>query len=217
MNISPTIELDELIVLVMGIIGLTFSLIMLAVLVGDIYNILKSGVNGINKRLGYGDLRGELSRTWQLGGFIAAALIAMAIPPPAIEVVRQGFEWFKWMLVSWEVVAMINSLWAFVDRKQNKGELQEIREAKKLAASMLAEATATSEHDTALNTANAATNVADAALNVSDAAANASTAAANASDAAANAEDSLANSANAAVNAARSADITQQETGNRGK
>lgn len=215
MNISETIDAVELLVFVVGIIGLMISLVMIALIQGDRVVIRIAKSNGINKRLANADLRNELSRTYKLLGFTVVALIAMAIPPPAVAEVRTAFEWFKWILISWEVVAAANSLWSFVDRVQNRDELREIDATKKLAASKLLEARAASEHDTALNTANAATNVADAALNVTDAAANASTAAANASDAAANAEDSLANSANAATNAARSEAITKQEGGNR--
>lgn len=212
MNITPTIDVVELLVLVLGIGGLIVSLIMIALILGDRIIIRIAKTNGINKRLTNADLRNELSRAYKLVGFTAAAILSMTIPPPVTEEVRQAGEWFKWMLISWEVVAVVNSVWSFVDRAQNRDELKEIEAAKKLAAFKLLEARAAAEHGIALNTANAATNVADAALNVTDAAANASTAAANASDAAANAEDSLANSANAATNAARSEAITKQES-----
>lgn len=198
MNISPTIDLVEIIVLVMGVIGLIISLIMIAFIQSDRNNLRIAKVNGINKRLANADLRNELSRTYKLLGFTIAAVIAMGIPPPANEGVRESFEWFKWMLISWEAVAMINSLWAFIDRIQNRGELQEIRERKRLAAEKLAVATAASEHDKTINTMNAAANVSDRE--------------ANASNAAANAEDARANSEDAATNAAHAADMARRES-----
>lgn len=198
MNISPTIDLVELIVLVMGVIGLIISFIMVAFIQGDRNNLRIAKVNGINKRLANSDLRNELSRTYKLLGFTIAAIMAMTIPPPVNEGVRESFEWFKWMLISWEAVAMTNSLWALVDRIQNRGELKEIAIAKQKAQEKLAASLVAAEHNTAINIMNAA-------ANVSDREANASNAAANAADAQANSED-------AATNAAHAADMARRES-----
>jgi nitrate/nitrite-specific signal transduction histidine kinase len=63
LNLTDTIDLVELMVVILGAIGLTISLIMVAYIQGDRRNVRKSGTNGISKRLTNADLRNELSRT----------------------------------------------------------------------------------------------------------------------------------------------------------
>jgi hypothetical protein len=117
MNLSSTIDLTEFLVVVVGIVGLTISLIMLAYIQGDRRNVRISGTNGISKRLTNADLRNELSRTYKLVCFVAVGILSMMVPPPIREEGRVTGDIFKWMLISWEVIAVANSLAAYVDRK----------------------------------------------------------------------------------------------------
>lgn len=130
MNLTPTIELLELLVFVIGVVGITISLIMLSIIQGDRRNLRIAKLNGVNKRLTNADLRNELSRTYKLVGFTVIALLAMTAPPPLNQQNRLAGEILKWLLISWEVVAVINSLWAYVDRVKNRDALRAIEQAK---------------------------------------------------------------------------------------
>jgi hypothetical protein len=125
-NLSETIDLTELMVVLVGIIGLTISVIMLAVIQGDRRSVRASGKNGINKRMTNADLRNELSRAYKLAGFIGLGLLAMFLPPPVRENNRAFAEVLKWMLISWELVATLNSLWSYVDRRRNIEALRDM-------------------------------------------------------------------------------------------
>jgi hypothetical protein len=134
MNLSSTIDLIELVVVIVGIIGLTISLIMVAYIQGDRRNVRKSGTNGISKRLTNADLRNELSRTYKLLCFVIIGLLSMLIQPPIRESGRVVGDILKWMLISWELIAVANSLHAYVDRKHYVDYLRGQDEAKRAAA-----------------------------------------------------------------------------------
>jgi hypothetical protein len=125
MSISETADLLELFVVVIGVVGLTVSLVMDAFLTGQWQNVRRSGTNGINKRMVISDLRNELSRTYKLAGFVVIGLLMMTIPPNPSTNSRLVGEIFRWMIVSWEVVAVINSIWGYVDRQKNIESLRQ--------------------------------------------------------------------------------------------
>jgi hypothetical protein len=129
LNLSPTIDTTELLVVIIGIIGLTISLIMVAVIQASRRGVRRRGVNGINKRMTNSDLRNELSRTYKLACFVVIGLIQMTVPPPIRYDNRMAGEVFKWMLISWEMVATVNSLWGYVDHRRNMDDLLEMEHA----------------------------------------------------------------------------------------
>jgi hypothetical protein len=118
-TLSPNVDFIELFVVVLGTIGLAISLIMLAIIQGDRRAVKEAGTNGINKRLTNADLRNELSRTYKLIGFVVIGLMLMTIPPNPQSGGRFVGEVIRWMLVSWEAIAVMNSLWSYVDRQRN--------------------------------------------------------------------------------------------------
>lgn len=128
MNLSSTIDLVELLVVVLGIVGFTISLIMLAVIQGDRRNVKKAGLNGIHKRMTNADLRNELSRAYKLIGFTTIGIMSMFVPPPLRDGNRFVGTVFTWMLISWEAIAVINSLWAYVDWRRNVETLRTLEE-----------------------------------------------------------------------------------------
>jgi hypothetical protein len=134
MNLSSTIDLIEFLVVVIGIVGLAISLIMVAYIQGDRRNVRKSGTNGISKRLTNADLRNELSRTYKLVCFIAIGTLSMMIEPPIRESGKVVGDILKWMLISWELIAVVNSLHSYVDRRHFVEYLRAGDEAKRAAA-----------------------------------------------------------------------------------
>jgi hypothetical protein len=134
LNLTDTIDLVELMVVILGAIGLTISLIMVAYIQGDRRVVRKSGTNGISKRLTNADLRNELSRTYKFLCFVAIGLMSMLIQPHLRESGRIVGDILKWMLISWEVIAVVNSLHAYVDRKHYVDYLRGQDEAKRAAA-----------------------------------------------------------------------------------
>jgi hypothetical protein len=134
MNLSSTIDLIEFLVVVIGIVGLAISLIMVAYIQGDRRNVRKSGTNGISKRLTNADLRNELSRTYKLVCFIAIGTLSMMIEPPIRESGKVVGDILKWMLISWELIAVVNSLHSYVDRKHFVEYLRAGDEARRAAA-----------------------------------------------------------------------------------
>ncbi len=126
MNLTPTIDLVELMVVIVGIVGLTISLIMVAVIQGSRSFVKRTGKNGINKRLTNGDMRNELSRTYKLICFVIVGMLQLTLPPPVREGNKFAGEVFTWMLISWEIVATVNSLWGYVDHKRNIVDLKRL-------------------------------------------------------------------------------------------
>jgi hypothetical protein len=125
LNLSPTVDLLELFIVVVGTIGLAVSIIMLAIIQGDRRNVRISKINGINKRMTNADLRNELSRTYKLVCFLVLGLLFMAIPPPANPSSALIGQIVRYMVISWEIIAAANSLWAYVDRQRNVEYLRE--------------------------------------------------------------------------------------------
>jgi hypothetical protein len=119
LNLSPTVDLLELFIVVVGTIGLAVSIIMLAIIQGDRRHVRISKTNGINKRMTNADLRNELSRTYKLVCFLVLGLLFMTIPPPANPNSAFIGQIVRYMLISWEIIAASNSLWAYVDRQRN--------------------------------------------------------------------------------------------------
>lgn len=125
-DLSPTVTLLELLVVILGIIGTPISLVMLAYIQGDRRNVRLSGMNGINKRLTNSDLRNELSRTYKLVCYTAMGIILMTLPNAVRAGNQVGAIVLNMMLLSWEVIAVLNSLWAFVDRRRNVESLRQL-------------------------------------------------------------------------------------------
>jgi hypothetical protein len=60
--------------------------------------------------------------------------MSMLIQPHLRESGRIVGDILKWMLISWEVIAVVNSLHAYVDRKHFVEYLRGLDEAKRAAA-----------------------------------------------------------------------------------
>lgn len=126
MSLSPTIELTELLAFIFGIVGIVFSGIMVVTIEGDRRNIKRAGKNGVNKRMTNADMRNELSRTYKLACFVVLSGLAMTIPPSTQSANQFVGEMFRWMLLSWEAVAVFNSYTAWRDRKENIEDLEKL-------------------------------------------------------------------------------------------
>lgn len=124
MNITETLSLLELLIIVMGLPGLTISILLIAVFQGDRGNLRKTGVNGINKRMTNADLRNEILAAYQLAGFVALGLIYSAVPPAAPAAVEAVSIVAYILIISWEVKETLGSIWRFVDRKRNGSSLE---------------------------------------------------------------------------------------------
>lgn len=116
----------EVSVFVLGFVGFCVSIVVLGGLLSDRRNVLRAGRNGINKRLVYGDIRNEISRTYKLLCYAIIALGLMAVPPPVRESNAFISRFIAWMLISFELIAFTNTVWCLRDRRKNIRDLRHI-------------------------------------------------------------------------------------------
>lgn len=118
-DLSQPINILLIIVAVTGVIFTPVSIVMLAYIQGDRRNVRLSGMNGINKRLTNSDLRNELSRTYKLVGYTVLGMLFLF-----------DVDWAPLLLtilmLTWEGVAALNTVWAYVDRRRNVESLRQL-------------------------------------------------------------------------------------------
>lgn len=126
MDLTPTVDILEMTVFLVGALGLALSLVVLGMLGSDRRNLRRAGRNGINKRLVHGDIRNELSRTYKLLCYTVLALVLMTIPPPIRQSNAVTSRLITWMLLSWELIAFMNTTWGLRDRVKNLRDLRRL-------------------------------------------------------------------------------------------
>lgn len=138
LNLTPTADILEVIVVVLGIIGLPISLIMLAVIQAarrTAYNLPRNGsvlnkvIRQVSIRLTNSDLRNEASRTYKLVCYLVLGVVFLFVPPSTNATLSIVGSVVRAMLISWEVVATMNTLWGFIDYRKNSEDLALVEES----------------------------------------------------------------------------------------
>lgn len=126
MNVTETLSVLELLIIIMGLPGLTVSILLIAVFQGQRTSLRKAGINGVNKRLTNADLRNEIFAAWKLAGFITIGILSALVPPRTGESNLLISTIIASVVISWEVVETLGSLWRFVDFRKNKDAVREV-------------------------------------------------------------------------------------------
>lgn len=132
LNLTETIDVLEVIVVGLGLIGLPISLVMLAVIQAARRTVRNSSRNGaikrVNTRLTNSDLRNELSRTYKLFCYLVLGVVFMFVPPPQSQELSVVSSLVRAMLISFEIVATMNTLWGYIDYRKNSDDLGLVEE-----------------------------------------------------------------------------------------
>lgn len=126
MNITDTLSVLEMLIIIMGLPGLTVSILLIAVFQAQRSSIRRAGINGVNKRLTNADLRNEIFAAWLLGGFVAVGILSATVLPPIRPANAVVSTIIASIVISWEVVGTIGSLWRYVDYRKNIDAVREV-------------------------------------------------------------------------------------------
>lgn len=123
MNLTHTVSLLEVFLVVIGLIGIGLCLLMFATLWRDRGILRAAGQNGIDRRLVMGNMRVVLFCLFVIVVFTALGTLAMFVPEPVRSENRTQGEIVAWALILIDVGAVLIILWDYIDRQRNMADL----------------------------------------------------------------------------------------------